>query len=138
VKRSSPRRLSAKKEKALGRVPWSTITSKPKSVRKVNKKRRSAEWTRAYDSPDFVAWIREQPSVVSGKGPCVAAHTENGGMSRKADARSIVPLTDAEHKELHRIGIKSFEAKYGASLAFHAARIWQRWLASTQHQTRKR
>ncbi len=107
------------------RVPLRKRSAKPKAR---NAKRRAAEWLRAYGSEERVAWIQSQPSVVSGKGPCVAAHVKTGGMGRKADARWIVPLTDAEHKELHQIGTKSFEAKYGASLEFHAERINQRFL----------
>jgi hypothetical protein len=100
-----------------------------RSVKPRNKERHAKNWTRAYDSPEFVAWIREQPSIVSGKGPCVAAHSRTGGTRRKADACWNVPLTQEEHDELHDHGIKTFEAKYGVSLAFHAPLTWQRWLA---------
>lgn len=115
MRRSSPPRRSARPKRS----------TRPKAR---NVKRRSAEWTRAYHSPEFVAWIREQPSVASGKGPCVAAHSVTGGMGRKADAMTIVPLTDAEHREIHQHGIKTFEATHGVSLSFHAPRIWARFL----------
>ncbi len=70
-----------------------------------------------------------------------AAHATTGGMGRKSDAKWLVPLTgrlapyvgrgpihqDAEglHRELHRIGIKSFEAKYGVDLRAIASRLYR-------------
>lgn len=100
-----------------------------RGVKRRNVERVAKNWARAYDSPEFVEWIRVQPSIASGKGPCVAAHSRTGGTRRKADACWNVPLTQAEHDELHDHGIKTFEAKFGISLAFHAPRIWQQWLA---------
>ena len=74
------------------------------------------------------AWIGGwNEKTASGAGPCVNAHVKTGGTGRKADARWIVPLTAAEHDELHRIGQRSFEAKHGIDLAFQAAIIDARW-----------
>jgi len=90
-------------------------------VKRRNAKRRISEFVRCYGSKERVAWVKSQRSVASGKGPCVNAHTRGDGAGRKAGARWIVPLTDAEHRELHRIGVASFEKKYGLNLDFMAA-----------------
>lgn len=98
----------------------------PKSV---NAKRKKREQLRAYGPPLRREWIKAQPSVVSGKGPCVNAHVVTGGAGYKADARFIVPLTDAEHHELHKTGIRTFEAKYHVDLISLAAQTEKRWEA---------
>ena len=86
------------------------------AVKKVNPERRKREWKRAYGSPSRVQWIAWQPSIVSGLRPCENAHVRNGGMGRKADARWIVPLTAAEHRELHKIGVATFSKTYDVDL----------------------
>ncbi len=86
-------------------------------------------FARAYGGAERVDWIKGQPSILSGARPCVNAHVKTGGMGRKADARWIVPLTAAEHDELHRIGQRTFEAKYAIDLAFWAQVIDARWEA---------
>jgi cell division inhibitor SulA len=90
--------------------------------------RADREWVRAYGSEARVAWVRSLPSVVTGMRPCVNAHVRSGGTGRKADACWIVPLTGEEHAELHRIGQRSFAAKYRIDLETKAAdieRLWQ-------------
>ena len=93
----------------------------------VNKARRGKNWLRAYESEDRVEWIAAQPSVVSGRVPCVNAHVVNGGMGRKAEARWIVPLTHEEHMELHASGITTFQNKYGVNLLEMAIQTERRW-----------
>jgi len=103
-----------------------------KSVKRRNVKRHSANWLRAYGSPERVEWVTWQPSVVSGYVPCDNAHVRSGGKSRKADACWIVPLLPDEHDELHKIGKASFEAKYDLDLDALAGVIemaWKRFLA---------
>jgi len=97
----------------------------PMKKRKTGRSR--AAFQRAYGGADRADWMTRQPSVVSGAGPCVNVHVKTGGVGRKADAKWVVPLTDAEHHELHAIGQKTFEAKYGIDLAFQAAIIDARW-----------
>ena len=94
---------------------------------RANRQRKAETFARAYGGAERADWITRQPSVVSGEGPCVNAHVRTGGAGRKADARWVVPLTDAEHRTLHQIGQKSFEAKYGIDLAFLAQIIAARW-----------
>lgn len=94
---------------------------------------RDAEWLRAYGSEDRVEWMRAQPSIISGKRPSVNAHTRNGGISRKADANTIVPITDEEHRLVHQHGWSYFGLTPD-QLDEHAAETERRWLAhSTRH-----
>ncbi len=79
-------------------------------------------------SPAFLRWIRTQPSIVSGRGPCDACHTgSDGGMSQKANDFSCVPMTRAEHQEYHRIGKAEFERRYGVDFACESARLRSEW-----------
>lgn len=94
------------------------------------------EWIRIYHSVEFLHWIGTQPCVCCEvTGYSVAAHTTTGGMSRKADWTTIVPLCsnryDAEgcHEESHRIGVKSFAAKYKLDLPALAAQTVAEWTA---------
>lgn len=65
-------------------------------------------------SPKYRAWIRTQPSIVSGLFGCEACHTgSDGGMGSKASDPTCVPLTPAEHREYHRIGKVAFAIRYG-------------------------
>jgi hypothetical protein len=88
-----------------------------------------AKLDREYGSAARIAWVSSLPSVVSGQGPCVNAHTATGGLSRKAHHSSIVPLTVAEHDELHQHGQQTFEAKYQVDLRAEAAMVQATWLA---------
>lgn len=91
---------------------------------------------RCYGGPERIEWMRHQPSIVSGKTPCVSAHVKNGGKGRKADACWTVPLTWEEHHELDTKGHKTFAAKYGVDLAYHAAITDARWAQyEAAHQT---
>ncbi len=107
-------------------------TVRQQVVRKKKKawKRKPSEFARIYGSKARVAWVKAQPSVASGKGPCENVHVIGGGTSRKADARVIVPLTHDEHRgELHQHGKEWFEARYGISLDFMAAQVELAWQA---------
>lgn len=96
-------------------------------LKRENRPRKAENHLRAYGGPERIAWIQRQPSVVSGAIPCVNAHVKTGGAGRKADARWIVPLTDAEHQELHRIGQRSFEAAHQIDLFALATIVDARW-----------
>jgi hypothetical protein len=110
---------------------------KPKSafpkrapIKKRNDSRKAKEWARAYESPERVEWIKALPCVVCGKRPSENAHTVTGGMSRKANADTIVPLCKAHHRELHKAGRRTFEAKHGTGDLLELARgIDMQWKA---------
>ncbi len=102
-------------------------------VKKRNPERRSADFIRTYGSELRCRWMQAQPSIVSGRGPCVNAHIRGDGAGRKADAEWIVPITADEHDELHHIGAAAFEKQYGISLylaAKHTERQWRLYLTS--------
>jgi hypothetical protein len=105
------------------------IARSPIRCRRLRAAESRAKLEREYGSVERIAWISALPSVVSGRGPCVNAHTATGGVSRKAHHSSIVPLTVAEHDELHQHGQQTFEAKYRISLRDEAARVQAAWLA---------
>ncbi len=88
---------------------------------------KKGEWSRVYGSQIRVRWISDQPSIVSGRGPCENVHVRNGGKGRKADACWIVPLTFEEHWELHQHGQKTFEKKYGIDLMEEAEKTERKW-----------
>jgi hypothetical protein len=105
--------------------------SKPRSR---NRKRHAANTARAFGAPDRCEWMKSQPSIISGQTPCVSAHVRSGGTGRRADAKHTVPVTWAEHEEMHA-GQKTFERKYGIDLLAEAAKTearWQQHLARTQ------
>jgi hypothetical protein len=78
----------------------------------------------------YKAWIRTQPSLISGLTPCEACHTGNdGGMSMKASDFSCVPLTWEEHREYHRIGKAAFEKRYGLSFSSARKKLLTEWKA---------
>jgi hypothetical protein len=85
---------------------------------------KAEKFAREYGSKDRVAWVKSKPCLVSGQAPSENAHTRNGGMGRKGPPESIVPLAPAYHRELHRIGIRSFEAKYANRLCFCSLARW--------------
>ena len=131
---------AARKLERSRRVPLprsSKSVQRTKPLPKKNARRSKANHERAYG--EHARWIRTLPCVACGhRGSTEAAHTTTGGMGRKADANTLVPLCgpyvewadprpvthEGCHRELHARGIKTFEAKYGLSLAFHAARLW--------------
>ena len=60
----------------------------------------------------YLAWIRKQPCVITGKTPCHAHHTDTGGVGMKGSDYSAVPLYHTEHRRCHDVGNKTFWASY--------------------------
>ena len=61
--------------------------------KRVNKQRKAKNWTRSYHSEERVEWVKRQPCAKCGVvGYSQNAHTEGGGMGRKAGYDTIVPL----------------------------------------------
>ena len=95
------------------------------------KKRSAAETQRVYGSDERISWLKQQPCVVMGcgRGPCEVAHTENGGVGRKADACHTIPLCPTHHRESHVVGVQTFSRLHHldlTALAAHTERQWQR------------
>lgn len=76
----------------------------------------------------YRAWIRMQPSIVSGKIPCEAAHIKTRG-ARGDDYNNLVPLTKYEHQKLHSLGIATFQKRYHVNLGAYAERMYRKYIA---------
>jgi len=101
-------------------------------VPKKSASRQRDEWRRKYESVSFLTWTQSRVSVASGLRGCEChhVHPDEGlpvGGGRKADACWIVPLTPAEHRELHNRGERTFEKRYGITLADEAREHWAKW-----------
>ncbi len=67
--------------------------------------------------PEYLDWVRSQPSAASGMIGCVAHHRIGGRYSQhKVSDFETMPLTDEEHRELHA-SMSAFVEKYGKTEA---------------------
>lgn len=100
--------------------------SRPMARAAMKRKSRSvSEFARIYGSRARVAWIKAQPCVACGRvGQSENAHTESGGMGRKADAEFIVPLCILDHRRIHAWGVLTFEARYAIHLRGRTLKQW--------------
>jgi hypothetical protein len=112
------------------------MTPRRKSIKRgappkrVNKERRAKNFERAYGGK-YADWIRSQKCGIDSaecEGPSHAHHTQNGGMSRKADAKTLVPLCTYHHNLWHTDG--AFRVCLGEALIFDAATYWHNWRLS--------
>jgi hypothetical protein len=95
------------------------------------KKRTAREFTRIYGSKAFGAFIRLMPCWAcgyAGPTPRVLAHTENGGMGRKADASTCIALCNVCHTKQHQSGWGSI-AMTAESRKRAAEQTWAAWEA---------
>lgn len=93
------------------------------------KKRKPSEFARIYGSPARVRFVARLGCVVCGRTPAENAHTESGGMGRKADADTIVPLCGFHHRELHFWGADTFADCYEVNLRLEALATDELWKA---------
>lgn len=94
---------------------------------------RRETFERAFGGEERDEWIKWQPSVVSGKTPCVAAHVRGGGVAYRADACWTVPMLYVEHQEMHNVGQRTYAARHGLdleALAIETDRRFQLYLAT--------
>lgn len=87
----------------------------------------------------FKQWIRGRSCLCFPRGGCggkvEAAHVDyagDKGMGTKASDKYTVPLCTFHHAEQHRMGWKSFEAKYGFVALSVAEFLWSRWPGKAQ------
>lgn len=67
-------------------------------------------------------------------------HTEGGGVGRKADYTTIIPLCAPCHREWHDHGRATFEAKHQMNATTEAARVeyaWQLYVAEQAELSRR-
>ena len=79
---------------------------------------------------DYQRWLRTQPSVVSGQPADDLHHVSGrgfGGMATKPCDLLRIPLTRAEHRELHSMGWKTFEISTGIDQCFEVCRLIQKY-----------
>lgn len=131
------------------KVPRSPAALKRRTrVKNLNRRRREKNLARSYGEKR--AWIVAQPCAVCHyPAPSEPAHTSgDGGTGRKASSTYLLPLCPPHdepstcyppgvatvslegcHRESHRIGVTSFEAKHGVSLVVLAAEHEATWQA---------
>lgn len=97
------------------------------------KKRTKQSFARIYGSPERVAWVKSLPCSVVGctEGPIHNAHTETGGMGRKADYTTIIPLCWRHHQFVHERGMAELQRHFPlagspADVAASIAAAWER------------
>jgi hypothetical protein len=151
-----PKRFSSIRERtpAEKRAATQKLRAGSKKPKKKAKKRDRNDKARIYGG-DYAKWIRSLPCIGCGyKGPHVqAAHTENGGIGRKADARTLVPLcgrrlqksfayrpamfTSVEgcHEFAHRVGHRTLEKVYRINLKAKAAELFAQWSGGAREES---
>ena len=83
--------------------------------------------------PAYLSWIRTMPSVVSKKRWGIeAAHTGPHGVSQKSSDFTALPLTRAEHRELHRIGPRRFQALHCVDFESLTIQFQALWMERTR------
>jgi hypothetical protein len=98
-------------------------------VARRNAERRDREFQRCYGSAERVAFVQGLSCVGCGRTPCENAHSVTGGMGRKADAETIVPLCHDCHTryDQHRTPFDVPECReLVKAAAAEVARRWQR------------
>ena len=88
------------------------------------KRRTKAEHERVYGDQTRQDWYRAHGCVACCRTPVQLHHTENGGISRKASADTLVPMCAGCHQELHQMGVSSFEAEHSVMLGGQTLRQW--------------
>lgn len=114
----------------LKRRPWGS--QKSDAQRERDAERKAREFARKYGSLERV-WFVSQVLLCAAsgeRGDNENAHAVGGGVGRKADYTTVLPLSPDHHRELHRIGAESFEHKYGINLEEAAAATELAWLTS--------
>lgn len=122
MKRSGPLKRGAPLRRGCGGLVRAV------SVKKRNKPRAEREWLRAYGSKQRVRWIAAHGCLACACVPSENAHAVTGGIGRKADACFVVPLCATHHRELHAVGVETFERLHAPMLA---GRTLLQWAART-------
>lgn len=91
-------------------------------------KRASALHSKPARNPRYRAWVKSLPSAVSGVAPpCDACHTGPHAFGQKASDYTCIPLTRAEHDELHAVGQEEFGRRYGLNIKTLVRRLNRAW-----------
>lgn len=110
------------------RKPLPRYTELPRAGRIKPKRRTKAEreskFAAEYGSVERRDWIAGHGCLACARTPCDNAHTWNRGKGLKGPPESIVPLCREHHRQAHRIGVQSFEAKHARMLVGRTLRSW--------------
>lgn len=97
-------------------------------------RKRNAPRPAEKSAPAFLQWLRGRECFISESGACEgkleAAHVDHAGgkgMGTKVADRHAIPLCSKHHAEQHRIGWKSFEARYFFGAVGIAEDYWRAW-----------
>jgi len=101
-------------------------------------KRKPSEFARIYGSKERVAWVKALPCIICTNRPCENAHTESGGMARKAGYATIVPLCRIHHRMYDERVWPFGEESQRAWIRELANRVEEVWQAYTVHQRNAR
>ncbi len=101
-------------------------------LRKRTPDRKAREYERTYGGDARREWVRSLPCLVCGSVPSKNAHVPSrSGMSRKGDARWVVPLCGVHHRtgkdSLHELNKDGFHAHHGIDLMHTAEIVDARW-----------
>lgn len=91
-------------------VPVSEVTDVRRRTVKKNTTRQEERFKQAFYSIERVKKINSLQCIVCGATPSTNAHTRSRGAGGTWE--DIVPMCDYHHKEIHRIGTRTFEEKY--------------------------
>ena len=102
----------------------------------MNAKKKRDKFAREFCSDERIQHVKDLGCLVQmhghTPGPCSDAihnhHTQNGGMGRKGDFDTIVPLCVRHHREVHDKGVRTFEKTYGLDLALSADAVQISWV----------
>jgi hypothetical protein len=117
----------------------SPLPRSSKRIRSRNPKRHRSEFSRCYHSRARVEFVKSLGCVVctaispffgiTTAGKCHNAHTETGGMGRKADYTTIVPLCPPHHRRYDEHLAPLDDEVIRQSIKDAAAEVERRWLA---------
>ena len=92
----------------------------------------------------FRSWIRQMPCLLADREPCECGKYIHVGSRRmvteachvrtrrnNGDMENLVPLCASHHKEQHRVGIKTFQARHHLDLKASAEQLWDSYQSLT-------
>jgi hypothetical protein len=140
-----PKKPAKKRHQWNSTIPASKVSSAPKvrppkrkvAKRKIQKSstRKAKNWGRAYGSRERVEWVKQQPCEGCLYPLSENAHAATGGTGRKSDSRHILPLCSCCHRALHRLGKRTWQARWLINLDAAAAETERRWQEHLQRKS---
>lgn len=89
---------------------------------------KAKDFARKYGSEERVGFVRSLPCVCCWRAPSENAHTKSGGVGRKADYTTIVPLCKTHHTLAHTKGMKTVGEMFKVDWELSARLTQARWL----------